>query len=76
MQDNLNNLHGVVLHILYLALRALEGLLPLVLPLSNGGVAILKLVFLEIVVQVAEHLLTGVGEVLESWGLIYRCEDL
>lgn len=66
MQDNLNNLHGVVLHLLYLAFRALEGLLSLVLPLSNVGVAVFKLVFLEVVVQVAEHFLAGLREVLKS----------
>lgn len=75
MQNNLNNLHRVVLHFLYLPLRTLEGLLSLVLTLSNGVVAVLKLVFFEVVVQVAEQVLAGLREVLKSRRLVYSCQD-
>ena len=74
MQNNLDNLHRVVLHFLDLPLRTLEGLLSLVLPLSNGVVAVLKPVLFEVVVQVAEHFLAGLREVLKSLGLVDCCQ--
>lgn len=75
MQNNLNNLHRIVLHFLYLTLRTLKGLLSLVLTFSNGVVAVLKLVFFEVVVQVAEQVLAGLREVLKSRRLVYGCQD-
>lgn len=54
MQDDFNDLHRIVLNFLNLPLGMFIGLFSLVLFLSYHSIAVLKLVFLEVVVKIAK----------------------
>jgi hypothetical protein len=70
VQDDLDDLHGVVLDLLDLALGVVDGLPALVLPLPNHRVAVLEFILLEVVVEVAQQLLAVRHKLRVVFGLI------
>jgi hypothetical protein len=76
VQDDLDDLHGVVPHLLDLALGPVHRFPPLVFLLLYQSIAELKLVLLEVIVQVAQQFAAALGELLVGAGLFNAGEKL
>jgi hypothetical protein len=58
VEDDFYNFHGVVPNLLDLPLGVLQCLSPLVLLLFGQSISVLHLILLEIIIQIAQELLT------------------
>lgn len=71
VQNYLNNLHGIVSHLLYLPFRILKQLSTFILFLFDERIAILEFILFEIIIEVAEKLAAVLRELFEAVNLFH-----